>query len=254
MSDGEPGAAVAVYRDVSAEKELEREREAWTGIVAHDLRQPTSVISFSAQLLARYGDGLGPREAKSVQRIASAARTLSRMIDDLLDVTMIEAQGLKLSLSSVDVAALVREVVDRCRPAYEGRRVDIRTPAAAFVQADPNRVAQVVTNLVSNAVKYSAPASGVDVRVERNGGVVRVAVENHGTGLTAEERQRIFQRFYRTRAAHDGAVGGLGLGLYISKGIVEAHGGQMGVESVPGQTTTFWFRLPERSEGASLGA
>jgi PAS domain S-box-containing protein len=248
VDDGRPASAVAVYRDVSLAKRLEQERDEWTGIVAHDLRQPTMVVSLSAQLLLRYTEGLGPKEAKSVSRIVEASHTLSRMIDDLLDVTLIDTQRLKLKLARVDVVALVREVVDRSRPMFGGRAVNVRAAEeAAVTAADTDRVSQVLTNFLSNAAKYSHPESDIEVRVSRADGAIEVAVENRGEGMKPEEASNVFQRFYRTQRAQAGTLGGLGLGLYICKGLIDAHGGAIGVRSVPGQTTTFWFRLPERS-------
>jgi PAS domain S-box-containing protein len=246
VRDSRAGAAVAVYRDVSAAKRLEQEREEWTSVVAHDLRQPATVISFSAQLLARFAGELGPREARSVARIGAAAHVLSRMIDDLLDVTLIDLRRLVLKRKPVDLAALANEVVDRCRPMFGGHTVQVQAPGEpAIVLADPERVAQVLTNLLSNAAKYSEPESDIGVRVARREDEVEVAVDNRGPGMTAEEAARVFLRFYRTRAAQTGALGGLGLGLYICKGLVEEHDGRIGVESVPGGTTTFWFCLPK---------
>jgi PAS domain S-box-containing protein len=246
--DGRPGSAVSVYRDVSAMKQLEQEREEWMGVVAHDLRQPAAVISFAQQLLARYGEGLGSKEATSITRIGAAARTLSRMIDDLLDVTLIDTRRLKLKPRPVDVGALIKEVVERCRPMCEGKSLHVQAPAEPVpVLVDPERLEQVLTNLLSNAAKYSDPASEIHARLTRAGGEIEVVVENRGKGMTAEEATRVFQRFYRTRAAQAGPLGGVGLGLYIAKGLIEAHGGRIGVKSVPGDTTTFWFRLPERA-------
>lgn len=235
--------AVAAFRDVSALKELERLREEWTSVVAHDLRQPIGVIGLSAQSLAMRADRLDEPTRRAVARIGNATRTLNRMIEDLLDATRIEAHRLQLELAEVDFSELVQEIVERQAHATAGHEVEIVERAAiGHARVDPVRIEQILGNLLSNATKYGAPGGALRVELARSGDAIEVAVTNEGPGIDADELPLLFDRFKRARGARGRP--GLGLGLYIVKGLVEAHGGRIHAESVPGATTTFRFALP----------
>jgi PAS domain S-box-containing protein len=240
--------AVIVAQDVTAQKEEQRVREEWVSVVAHDLRQPVALIIGYASLLAGEAAPCPPPLAAHAREILASARQLNRLIGDLLDFSRIEAGRVTIRPQAVDLPTLVREVVDRQAAATSGHPVRVIVRGMVpYLEADPGRVEQVLTNLVSNAAKYGDPGTEIVVEVAPldRGGVV--AVTNHGPGLPPEELPRVFSRFYRTGCARSGPAEGLGLGLYISKGLVEAHGGRIWVQSVPGETTTFAFTLPTRS-------
>lgn len=241
--EGRVIGAVAAFRDVSTMKQLERLREEWTSVVAHDLRQPIGVINLSAQSLAHRADRLDEPTRRAVDRIGNAVRALRRMIDDLLDATRIEAHRLQLELVDVDFAQLVHDIVDRQAHATAGHVVEIveRTPLG-HARVDPVRLEQILGNLLSNAAKYGAPSGALRVELSRSADDIEVAVTNAGPGIDADELPLLFDRFRRARGAKGRP--GLGLGLYIVKGLVEAHGGRISAESVPGETTTFRFALP----------
>jgi signal transduction histidine kinase len=251
VRDGRPGSAVAVLRDITPRKRLQEEREAWTSIIAHDLRQPASVIATAARLLEQRAAPLDANEAKAVAWIRAGVDTLVRMIDDLLDATLVELRQLPLKQQRMDLAQVVHDVVQRCQPSLGDHGVRVKAPSGPVIlTADPDRVGQVVANLLSNAAKYGAPGTNVDVRIAPSDQNVEVSVTNRGVGLRPEEAARLFERFYRTQAAKAGEQGGLGLGLYVVKGIVEGHGGRIAVESTPGKTTTFRFWLPRGTRAA----
>ncbi|MGK3998993.1 PAS domain S-box protein [Sorangium sp. So ce1024] len=232
--------AVVAGEDITPLKELERMREEWTSVIAHDLRQPISTIVFKASLLAKQ-----PQSSDVAQHILASATQLNRLITDLLDVSRLESHRLELSRAEVDLPALLRATVERTADATRGRRVDVEAPSdVPPLLADPGRLEQVLTNLLSNAAKYGAPGTPIRAAVERRGGEVLVAVENEGEGIAPEDLPRLFTRFYRTRGARTGGAAGLGLGLYIAHGIIEAHGGRIWAESTPGKKTTFRFALP----------
>lgn len=235
--------AVAVLHDVTRLKQLERMREQWTSIIAHDLRHPVAVISMSAELLAE-SEGLARADRTKVQRILGDCRKLGRMINDLLDVSRLEAQQMSIAPAPADFPAVVREIVDHAAATLGAPqvRLEIRGEIPR-VSVDPGRIEQVLFNLLSNATKYGTPGAEILVMVEADDGVVEVAVQNHGRGIPPDELPRLFSRFERTRAAR-GSRGSIGLGLYITKGLVEAHGGHIWVESTLDETTTFHFSLP----------
>lgn len=236
--------AVCVLQDVTALKRLEQLREEWMAVVAHDLRQPLSTISIAAALLER--QSLGPADAsaaKAIDRIHGATARLVTMVGDLLDTSRLEAQRLALRREPTDVPRLVRDIVEATAEGLKGHRVVVNVhgePPRASV--DPARFEQVLANLLSNASKYGEPGTDIVIDVAEQVGAIEISVTNLGAGLGPEEQSRLFTRFYRARP--EGAEHGLGLGLYITKGLVVAHGGRIWVESVPGATTTFHFTMP----------
>jgi len=222
-------------------------REEWTSVIAHDLRQPIGTIMMCADLLTRVGEGSREEREKFTSKIRSSAFNLARMVDDLLDVSQMETQRLHLERKWIDPLRLVRETVDRLAYVMKDLHVDISGSSDLLpVFADPGRVEQILGNLLSNAVKYGNETAAIHVRLKRHRDEVEISVMNHGKGIAEEEISRLFDRFSRAKSSHNSSVPGLGLGLYISKGLVEAHGGRIWVESVPNFTTTFYFTLPIR--------
>lgn len=246
--------AMTIYTDITPLKMLERAREEFISVVAHDLRSPITTIMGYAGILQQLPPDMhgGPREQRALESIDSSSRRLERMVADLLDASRIESRRLSLLTESVEMAALVRTVVDRVGDLANGRaiRLDLDQDLGT-VEADPGRIEQVLDNVISNAGKYSFPETEIVVATRRENGEVVVSVSNRGEGIAPEETDQIFSRFHRTRSAHESSAPGLGLGLYISRGLVEAHGGRIWVESVPGEVTTFYFALPARGATSS---
>lgn len=239
--------AVVLYQDISTVKEAERMREEWTSIITHDMRQPLTIILGYAATLRGFIERRASSEfeRRAVEHIVIAASNLNRIIADLLDASRLETQRLKLERRDVDLAALTREVVERAEAITSGHRVRVVVDGTIPpVAADPARVEQVLGNLFSNAVKYGYLNTEILVHLRSEGGMAKVSVTNEGEGIPPEEDARLFTRFHRTKSAEEGPVKGLGLGLYVSRGLVEAHGGHIWVESIPNRTTTFHFTLP----------
>ncbi|MDI1482700.1 PAS domain S-box protein [Polyangium sp. y55x31] len=240
--------AVVTYEDITPLKELERLRQEWTSVVAHDLRQPVTTIMTLAGMLARSPD---PTARRRAERIVASTERLERMIGDLLDLSRIEAHRLELVRAPTDIAALLEHVIEATE-ARDRVALCIRDELPA-VPADAQRIEQVVENLLSNALKYGTPGTPIEIVAERRGAEIVVSVRNRGPGITAEDMRALFERFQRGRA-RGGTIKGLGLGLYIVRGLVEAHGGRVEAESIPGETTTFSFSLPVLgTEGAEAG-
>ena len=246
-AEGRIVGASTIARDITASKELERMREEWTSVIAHDMRQPiTIILGYAATLQGLLQQqGCPETTSKAVEHIRTAAENLNKITGDLLDLSRLEARRMKLELRTVDPQALVREVVERTAEITRGHPVRVEVLGTIpQVQADPGRLEQVLGNLLSNAAKYGYPNTEILVEVERKDEQVQVSVTNRGRGIPPEELPQIFTRFHRTRWVQAERVAGLGLGLYISKGLVEAHGGRIWAESVPNQSTTFRFTLP----------
>jgi signal transduction histidine kinase len=237
--------AIAVYQDIRSLKDLERLREEWAAIVAHDLRQPLGIISLSADLLVRQQDiDIPPQQRKALDRIRSASARLNRMINDLLDASRIEARRLSLGLETVDLGALIEQVVENLKEATVGFALDVSLEPDLFARIDSDRIQQVLENLLGNAAKYGELGTTIGVNAVRHDELVEVTVTNHGPGIPPDQLPKLFSRFARTREARASREAGLGLGLYIARGLVEAHGGRLWAESVPGETTRFHFTVP----------
>jgi signal transduction histidine kinase len=171
-----------------------------------------------------------------------AGLRLNRMIEDLLDASRIEASRLKLERRAFALPPLVNDILART-PQLAGREIHVTAEQVPEVFADAARIEQVVSNLLTNAAKYGDGDSAIDIRIDRDGADVRVSITNEGADIEEAQLSRLFTRFYRTPSAEAGPRRGLGLGLYISKGLVEAHGGHIEVESRQ-RHTTFRFTIP----------
>jgi PAS domain S-box-containing protein len=220
-------------------------RDDVMGVVAHDLRNPLSAILMRAQLLEGGGD-----QARQGEAIAHAAHRMSRLIDDLLDVTRIEAGQLAITTAEIPVAELVAEAIEdqRVLAAAAGLGLQVEVGAGVrTVRGDRDRLLQVLGNLIGNAVKFTPAGGGITVTAAAGGDHVELSVADTGRGISAEDLPRVFDRFWR---AQETGRSGAGLGLAIAKGIVEVHGGRMWVTSAPGRGTTFFFSIsafPERA-------
>ena len=242
---GNRSGAVTIYQDISSLKEQERMREEWSSIVAHDLRQPVGIIALEAEALARMvGQGQIAEGPKLIQRIHRATTRLNKMIDDLLDASRIEAHRLDLEPVETDLASLMDDAVERLSSLAPGHPVRFRAQVRpAPVLVDSVRFEQVLGNLISNAAKYGQPNEEISIDLAKHDSAYAVAVVSRGRGIALADMPRLFHRFSRSDTTR-GSIPGLGLGLYISRCLVEAHGGRIWAESVPGETTTFYFTIP----------
>jgi PAS domain S-box-containing protein len=226
-------------------EEAVRAREDTLAAVSHDLRNPLSTIRIAAGLVRRVGPGegtaFGPRAAESIER---ACQRMNRLIEDLLDMSSIDAGRLSLVPARVDCGELVREPVEIVRGAAREAALDVavgRAPAGAAVDADRDRILQVLLNLVSNAVKVTPPGGAISVGCAVEGDDALFTVADTGPGIAAEDLPHLFDRYWRgTQARYKGS----GLGLSIARAIVEAHGGRIWAESRPGAGATFRFTIP----------
>ena len=212
-------------------------------MVVHDLRQPLNIIALSVSALSHAGAASGSPVGRELERIQRAVKTLERMTSDLLDVSALEAGRPTLERVPVGVASLVAEAV-ACVPQLAERcAVRVGGDADVLVLADRGRIVQVLANLLTNAVKYGDADAPIEVDVTRMPREARVTVANRGPGIPSNDLPRVFERFYRAEGVRTSRPG-LGLGLAIVRAIVEAHGGRVYADSVPGAVTRFTFTLP----------
>lgn len=208
--------------------------------IAHDLKNPLSIIMMEAGLLEQRLAARSPAVQRGLEHIARNAAYVDRLISDLLDLASAEAGALSLSFERVDLARLVGDTVSRCVMLADRGRVHVDIRDVVFAHGDLNRLERVLANLVGNALKHSAADASVTVRLDIRGPRACVSVIDNGQGIAAEDARRVFQRFYRGNAGSRG----YGLGLYICRRIIEAHGGRIGVQSEIGRGARFFFELP----------
>jgi signal transduction histidine kinase len=228
-------------------RELDRLKDDFVSTISHELRTPLTSITGYVELAREQADRETDGYLAVVER--NAARLLS-LVNDLLFVARLQGGRLELEYEQVDVAKLVAESVATAKPQAVGANVELRLRLAGgdtAVRGDRRRLAQVVDNLVSNAIKFSPDAGTVDLTVDRRDGMVLIEVEDHGIGISESERERLFERFFRTQGALDRQIPGTGLGLSITKSIVEAHGGSVAARSVVGAGSSFVVELPAAS-------
>lgn len=243
---GEIAGAVAVLRDVTEMRQSERLRRELTANVSHELRTPlTSIKGFAETLL----DGAMHDEATArrfLSIINSETDRLVKLVDDLLDLSLLESKRITLDPRPVDLGGLVTHTVDKLRPIADSSELTLvqSAPPGIVVFADADRLEQVLTNLVGNALKYTPAGGRVEVQVAAENGEVQVVVNDTGRGIGPEDLPHVFERFYRSDRSRTRESGGTGLGLAIAKHIVEAHGGRISVTSRADEGTTFTFTIP----------
>ena len=252
-----------VLRDITERKNVESAlqraitaRDDVLGIVAHDLRNPLSAIMMAASAMERPGKEPDRRDREPRDIILRASRRMNQLIQDLLDVARVEAGQFNIEPTRLSAADLVREVVEMQTPLAEASDLELDLDvddAVGAVWGDKRRLIQVFDNLIGNAIKFSEPGGRIVVRAARQAGArdVVFSVSDSGAGIAPEFVAHIFDRFWQaaTKARRLGA----GLGLPITKGIVDAHGGRIWVESEPGRGSTFFFTIPTPDEGAGRG-
>ena len=236
--------AICVFRDVTHLRSLEKTRDEYISLISHDLRSPLTAVMGQAGWLGRSLREKGlEREAAQAGSILTAAKRMNSMVQDLVDSTRLESGTMEMRKSPTDLLQLVSDLVERVGTAEDRGRLQLEFPEwVAPVSLDTERIERVLANLITNALKYSPPESPVVVRVERTDGEALVSVEDRGKGIPPEDLPRLFGRLYRAQAGK--RAGGLGLGLYIARKIVEAHGGRIWATSEVDKGSTFSFTLP----------
>jgi PAS domain S-box-containing protein len=223
-----------------------RLRARFLDIAAHELRTPVTAFSLLLDLTQKQLERkTRPVELATVLRLRAQADRLSRLVVDLLDVTRLERDALSLKREPSDMAALISECLEDVRLRAPERQLSFDEPQEPVeVSVDRARIYQVLSNLLDNAIRHTPDGTPVDVTLAASHGRVRVSVRDHGGGIAKELREELFSPFSRRASDQEGRFGGLGLGLYICKGIVTLHGGTIGVESDEVSGTTFFFELP----------
>jgi len=243
-------------------EELDRLKDEFVLTASHELRSPlTSVLGF-AELLMLDRDSLTPRQVETVEIILDNCRHLVRLLNDLLDLARSDAGRLAISPEPTEVAPLIEDVVRTIRAQTEAGGQTLREnvpPGLPLINVEPDRIRQILVNLLTNAHEYSPEGASIEVTARALGAEVELTVSDDGPGIPEDQLERIFDRFTRGDAGLTQRVGGTGLGLAISKSLVELHGGTIGAESAVGRGSTFRVRLPvaaappPQGDGAGTG-
>jgi len=239
----------AVARDVQQQKQVEQIKNDFISVVSHELRTPLTSIRGALGLLAGGVSGELPDKARSLLDIAAKnSERLGRLINDILDIEKIESGKMGFRFAPLETMSLLEQAVESNRGYATAYEVELRVVSGVEglrVWADADRLQQVISNLLSNACKFSPRGGLVEIAAARNGSRVRISVTDHGKGIPPEFQAAIFEKFAQADISSTREKGGTGLGLSISKAIVERHGGHIGFVSEPGVATTFAFELPE---------
>ncbi len=235
-------------------KVLDRLKSDFVAVVSHEIRTPLTSVKGAVELLSdgRYFQN-SDQQSKLLSIAHANAERLLLLINDILDFSKLESASLPMNIERQSLEPVVRQAAQNLRMLLEERRIQLEIAVPTGLPEgllDPHRVTQVVTNLLSNAIKFSPPGGRVRIEASSSEEVLRLSIKDNGDGIASKDLPRLFKKFQQIDSGSTRKVGGTGLGLVISKGIIEQHGGRIGVESSPGEGSTFWFTLPVAGPGS----
>ena len=241
---GEIGELAQAFNSMASDLEKAEElRRNMVADVAHELRTPLSNLKGYLEAIA---DGTVQADSRTVSSLQEEAALLSRLVDDLQELSLAEAGKLKLARQPEDITKLIGQTLDSVRGQAKTKGVSLETelPKLPAVNIDSHRISQVLRNLLENALAHTAKGGAITVSAKKRGKWVELSVTDNGEGIPAKDLPNIFERFYRVDKSRARATGGTGLGLTITKRLVEAHGGKIKAQSRPGKGSRFYFTIP----------
>jgi PAS domain S-box-containing protein len=245
QADNKVTRMVGVMYDITERKLAEKQREDFIGIASHELKTPvTSIKNYAEILQEKFEESGNVEDAMLMQKMNVQIDRMSKLIKDLLDTTRISESNLSLHPESFDINELIQERVEELQRISDKHQLVLYKVQLPEIKADRVRIGQVVTNLISNAIKYAPQGGQVIIKTEATDNAVKVSVADNGIGIPKHLQEKIFERFYRVSSTKLQTYPGMGLGLYITAGIIHRHGGSLGVQSKEGQGSTFSFVLP----------
>jgi len=246
-SDGKTTRVVGVMYDITNQKNLERQKEEFISIASHELKTPVTSIKTYAEIMYEQFEQQGDhKNAELVQKLEVQVDRLADLVSALLDTSRISEGQLQLRPEQFDLDSLIDERIEEMRRLTHKHTIQFSKGNLPPIVADRERVSQVLINLLSNAIKYSPAGGEILITSSPAPGEVKVSVKDHGIGIPPEMQSKVFERFFRIGNPHISTYPGMGLGLYITSGIIQRHGGNITVESTPGDGTRFTFTLPLR--------
>ena len=244
LAVGMPEGVVYAFRDQTSERELERAKSDFIATVSHELRTPMTAVYGAARTLLRSDVQLSADQGTQLlEMIATQAERLAQITEDVLLASRLDRGDVSVEQTRVDVAQVAREAVETMR-SHLSNSVALDAERAAYAAGDPDRIQQILVNLIDNAAKYSPDDGKISIAVAERDSRVRVAVTDQGIGIASDEHAAIFEKFYRVDPGLTQAPGGTGLGLYICRELARRMGGDISVDSEPGRGSTFALELP----------
>ena len=243
--DGEFSGIAGSIADITERKQQEILKNDFLAVASHELKTPITSLKAYTQLLAKTYEKTDNDFLKgALVKMENQINKMTKLVSDFLKVSKIESGKFQLSIDSFDLSELVGEIAGDIQLVSVNHTIVVIETEPVFVHADRERIAQVITNFLNNAVKYSPDNKYISVKIERIEGCVTVSVADKGIGIKPEEHKKIFERFYRAEANTNTAFSGFGIGLYICAEIMRRHGGEIGVKSEEGKGSVFYFTLP----------
>ena len=253
VDDGGAKRIIGTTRDVTAERDAERAKDEFFGLVSHELRTPlTSIIGYAELLTEIEAENLSDQGRRFLEVIERNSRRELSLVGDLLLLSKITSGKFEIEVGTADLTAIAESTLEAARPAADKAGIVLSLEAEGgtpLVAGDAHRLTQVVENLISNAIKFTPNGGRVAVRIARAGRGVMVEVSDTGIGIARDDLGRLFERMYRAPQPQRRQIRGTGLGLTIVKAIVDAHGAAIGVESEPGEGSTFRVVLAASEDG-----
>ena len=247
LIDGRPSGAIELFRDITADKQLDIAKEEFVSLASHQLRTPASGVRAILSMLADGDFGeLTPKQLEYVTKASQANNRQLQIIEDILSAARIDSGKMELALERTDLAVLITEILAEQASQFEAKAQHIvfKPKVRPVVWADAVKLRMVFDNLLSNASKYTLSGGTITVRLRASGNTAEIFVDDTGIGIPAEDHSRLFAKFSRIDNELSTLVGGSGLGLYLANSIVELHRGHLSVKSKPGQGSSFCVALP----------
>lgn len=227
---------------------LNKMKSEFVSVASHQLRTPLSAIKWETELLlTKFKRGLNDKQLKNIENIDSLSTRMTKLVNDLLDVARIEQKRLILKKEPSDLSKIAEEVCDEAMIVAKARNIEIDSNLAKNIpkiSSDPNRLKMVMENLVNNAIKYTTNRGKIEIKLSKKNGTLTFSVKDNGVGIPEEQHDRVFDKFFRSDNVVKYQTEGTGLGLYISKNIIEQLGGKIWFQSVEGLGSIFSFSLP----------
>ncbi len=247
LVEGSAEKCVAFVVDITARKRLEKRKDEFIGLASHELKTPLTSIKVFTQLLERsLSREKDEKNLSYLLKIDKQISRLSSLVEDLLDISKIEAGKLSLNYEHVDLNQLVENSVSAIQAISQDHELEVEGKVNSAVWVDPYRIEQVLTNLLTNAIKYSPKASKVRIRVDETPELVGMQITDFGVGIPDSQQAKVFEKFFRAQGKNRHSFPGLGLGLYLSKQIIDRHGGSIWLQSQEGKGSTFGFNVPKK--------
>jgi PAS domain S-box-containing protein len=245
LLDKQSQTLIAFILDISKQKELEKRKDEFIALASHELKTPLTSLKMYGQLVERFSkDTLSDKSARLLANMDKQIDKLTNLVDDLLDVSRIQSGKLQYRKESFVIDKLVKETVEDLQRLSPRHTLSVEGQTRQIVRADRNRIKQVITNLLTNALKYSPKADKVLVTILKKGNEVQIGIRDFGIGIPTDQQRKIFDRFFQIKRPLSHTYSGLGLGLYVTKEIIDRHKGKIWVESKKGKGTTVYFSLP----------